>query len=226
LALLHSKSIAFRDLKPENLLVDKTGFIVVVDFGFAKIIGKNMKSFTLCGSAEYLAPEVVTRRGHGQSVDFWSLGIIVYEMMFGVTPFVAGSNRDIFKRILQGEVTFPIMSRMSSEHSIDVESCCDLILRLLDQTPVTRLGSLLDGVGGIVDHDFFKFFNWDALASHTMKPPFLPILKVHGVVAMLESEEDDSEDESEGGRAGSGAGGACWTMTWGTTGDEGDWKGW
>ena len=157
LALLHSKSIAFRDLKPENLLVDKTGFLVVVDFGFAKIINKEMKSFTLCGSAEYLAPEVVTRRGHGQSVDFWSLGVIVYEMMYGVTPFFAETNRDIFKRILQGDVEFPTvnLSDSSSTSRVEdgaedgvedgVESCCDLILRLLDQAPMTRLGALLDG---------------------------------------------------------------------------------
>ena len=89
LALLHSKSIAFRDLKPENLLIDEDGYLVIVDFGFAKILKNHQKTYTLCGSAEYLAPEVILRRGHDCSVDYWSLGIIVYEMVCGETPFQA-----------------------------------------------------------------------------------------------------------------------------------------
>ena len=155
---LHSQDILYRDLKPENVLVAADGYVKIADFGLSKEnIQGHSDAKSICGTAEYLAPEVVTRRGHGQSVDFWSLGVIVYEMMYGVTPFFAETNRDIFKRILQGDVEFPTvnLSDSSSTSRVEdgaedgvedgVESCCDLILRLLDQAPMTRLGALLDG---------------------------------------------------------------------------------
>jgi protein kinase A len=86
LAYLHSKDIAYRDMKPENCLVDKDGYPKVVDFGFAKII-KNSKTYTLCGTPEYLAPEIVLGRGHDKSVDYWAFGILLYEMIAGYSPF-------------------------------------------------------------------------------------------------------------------------------------------
>jgi serine/threonine protein kinase/CRP-like cAMP-binding protein len=236
LALLHSKSIAFRDLKPENLLIDEDGYLVIVDFGFAKILKNHQKTYTLCGSAEYLAPEVIVRRGHDCSVDYWSLGIIVYEMICGETPFFSVSPRDIFKRILQGDVTFP-NSFFGKEQNGNA-ACRHLILSLLDQTATTRLGALLNGVGDIVDHAFFENFDWLLLAKREIIPSFIPVLSEHGVVALQEEsssseEEDDEGDEGdEDGKEATAATckptstAAVWEKTWGTRGTEKEWEDW
>jgi serine/threonine protein kinase len=223
LALLHLKSIAFRDLKPENLLIDGDGYIVVVDFGFAKIV-KSKKTYTFCGSVEYLAPEIILRRGHDSSVDFWSLGIIIYEMIYGVTPFYSDSHRSIFKKILKGDVIFP---KAGDGNTGTNDDRCNFIHSLLDQTPTTRLGCLLNGVGDIVDHPYFNGFDWNLLSKREMAPPSLPVLSEHGVVA-LESEDEeetasgDDDDKEEKVKSVT----ASWMKTWGIPGEGKEWENW
>lgn len=102
---LHSKSIAYRDLKPENLLIDREGHLKLVDFGFAKVVTD--RSFTLCGTPEYLAPESITHKGHDQGVDWWALGILVYEMLVGNPPFFDDNPYNLYQLILQCDFDVP-----------------------------------------------------------------------------------------------------------------------
>ena len=83
---MHSKNVVYRDLKPENILINKNGYLKLTDFGFAKQL-ENEKTYTLCGTPEYLAPEIILNKGHGKAVDWWTLGILLYEMLEGIDPF-------------------------------------------------------------------------------------------------------------------------------------------
>lgn len=102
---LHSFSIVYRDLKPENLLIGINGYLKVADFGFAKLV-KN-KTYTICGTPDYIPPEVLMNSGHGCAADWWSLGILIYEMMTGVTPFSAENPMAMYDKIIKGEYRFP-----------------------------------------------------------------------------------------------------------------------
>jgi len=102
---LHSKNIVYRDLKPENILIDTTGYLKLTDFGFAKVI--ETRTYTLCGTPEYLAPEILLNKGHGKPVDWWTLGILTYEMIAGIDPFADEDPMAIYQKILRGKVRFP-----------------------------------------------------------------------------------------------------------------------
>ena len=116
---IHSLGCAYRDLKPENLLMDATGYLKVIDFGFAKHIpfekkGKiHQKSFTLCGTPEYLSPELVLSKGHDKSADYWALGCLIYELLVGRTPFAHDNHQEVFKRILQSAKSLRCPSKMN-----------------------------------------------------------------------------------------------------------------
>ena len=102
---LHSKNVVYRDLKPENLLICPDGYLKLTDFGFAKIV--NSRTFTLCGTPEYLAPEILNNTGHGKGADWWTLGIIIYEMLVGIDPFNDNDPMSVYGKILKGRVKFP-----------------------------------------------------------------------------------------------------------------------
>ena len=102
---LHNKNIIYRDLKPENILINQNGYLKLTDFGFAKIITD--LTYTLCGTPEYLAPEIITNKGHGKPVDWWTFGILLYEMLVGIDPFNDNDPMGIYQKILKCKVKFP-----------------------------------------------------------------------------------------------------------------------
>eukprot|EP01029_Cantina_marsupialis_P017092 TRINITY_DN383_c1_g1_i3.p1 TRINITY_DN383_c1_g1~~TRINITY_DN383_c1_g1_i3.p1 ORF type:complete len:811 (-),score=267.69 TRINITY_DN383_c1_g1_i3:286-2718(-) len=170
LEYLHGLGIIHRDLKPENLLLTKDGFLKLADFGFAKQIG-NTRTYSLCGTPEYTAPEVYKRAGHGRGVDFWALGVLLYEMASGFSPFHVHSQNswDCYVEISKYEKSYPNVqfpSLFSAELS-------DLLLRLLHPNPNKRIGSRRTAKE-IKRHPFFSRFSWSSLVKMETKAPFIP----------------------------------------------------
>jgi|ERR1712137_61836 len=180
---LHSKHIIYRDLKPENILIDKTGHLLLTDFGFAKRVEDN-RTFTLCGTPEYLAPEVIKGKGHGNEVDWWALGVLIFEMLAGYPPFFDENPFGIYEKILLGRIPFPSHIDASSR---------DLIKKLLTHDRTRRFGNLKDGVNDIKRHRFFKTVDWDALAAKRVKPPMVPKVDREG-----DTQNFDEYDEESG----------------------------
>jgi len=173
---LHSRSICHRDIKPENILINAAGYVVLADFGFAKVVLD--KTFTMCGSPEYMAPEILLGKGHSLSVDHWALGVLCYEMLVGQTPFihVGATKVTLFRRICNGTFAFP----NPRKHGIDVsDSAKSFIKGLLNKNSWERMGSKLK-LGGeeeIRTNPWFqglltKFYN--AFLSEKVSPPWLP----------------------------------------------------
>lgn len=157
---LHSKNIVYRDLKPENVLLDNEGHVKITDFGFAKKVLD--RTWTLCGTPEYLAPEIIQSKGHGKAVDWWALGILIYEMLVGYPPFFDDSPFKIYEKILQGKVEFPrFMDPMAR----------DLIKRLLTTDKMKRLGNLKNAALDVKEHKWFKGVDWDELCNRQIASP-------------------------------------------------------
>ena len=173
---LHSKNIIYRDLKPENILINKNGYLKLTDFGFAKIL-ENEKTYTLCGTPEYLAPEIILNKGHGKAVDWWTLGILLYEMLVGIDPFSDDDPMKTYQKILKGKINFP--------KTIDKDAK-SLIKHLLTQDTSKRFGCLKNGVKDILNHRFFDGFDWKNFVYLTLTPPYIPDVK---------SEDDTSNFE-------------------------------
>ena len=165
LQYLHGLNIVYRDLKPENLLIGPGGYLKLTDFGFAKILKE--ETWTLCGTPEYLAPEIVQSKGHGISVDCWALGILMYEMLCGYAPFYDENPCGIYEKIVIGKFEFP-------KH-VD-EFPRDIIKRLLILDKTKRLSCIngADGTNIIRRHKFFRGVDWNTLPSGRIHAPIIP----------------------------------------------------
>ncbi|TGJ84282.1 hypothetical protein E0Z10_g4475 [Xylaria hypoxylon] len=167
LEYLHSRNIIYRDLKPENLLLDRHGHLKITDFGFAKRVPD--KTWTLCGTPDYLAPEVVSNKGYNKSVDWWSLGILIYEMLCGYTPFWdSGSPMKIYENILRGKVKYPAYVHPDAQ---------ELLERLITPDLTKRLGNLYGGPQDVKDHPWFAEVTWDRLSRKDIDAPYTPPVK-------------------------------------------------
>jgi len=167
---IHERGYTYRDLKPENLLVDKDGYIRICDFGFAKRLREGEKTATLCGTPEYLAPELVLSRGHNRGVDYWALGVLIYELITGNTPFFDNNQSRIFVKIINAAkvLSFPSGLRPSAQ---------DLIRKLLDPNPALRLGMLRGKWEDIKQHIWFKGIDFPALEKKEYTSPWVPKVK-------------------------------------------------
>jgi cGMP-dependent protein kinase len=185
LAYLHSRKICYRDLKPENLLIDDVGYIKIVDFGFAKVI--ESKSYTLCGTPEYLAPEIVLAKGHNKGVDYWALGVLIYEMRHTYSPYAqdidVNDHVAICKNIVKNQLKFP--------PGCSDSPCATMIKGLLTTQPHMRLGCMAGGAVDIKSHMFYKGFSWNKLLQKEIKAPWIPKLKSKQDTSLFEPPEDD-----------------------------------
>uniref|UniRef100_A0A8B9QNW6 Ribosomal protein S6 kinase n=1 Tax=Anas platyrhynchos TaxID=8839 RepID=A0A8B9QNW6_ANAPL len=163
---LHGLGIIYRDLKPENILLDEEGHIKITDFGLSKeAIDHDKRAYSFCGTIEYMAPEVVNRRGHTQSADWWSFGVLMFEMLTGSLPFQGKDRKETMALILKAKLGMPQFL------SIEAQS---LLRALFKRNPSNRLGAGFDGVEEIKRHSFFVTIDWNKLYRKEIKPPFKP----------------------------------------------------
>jgi serum/glucocorticoid-regulated kinase 2 len=164
---LHTLDFVYRDLKPENILLDVNGHICLTDFGLAKELNPSSETetYSFVGTPEYLAPEMVQGTGHNKAVDWWCLGILLYELTVGITPFYSGNVDEMYHKIVHAKLRFP--PRLSEE-------CRDLISKLLIRDPKDRLGSGDGDVEELKSHKFFEKIDWDVLMRKEIESTFKP----------------------------------------------------
>ena len=155
LGYLHKKDIVHRDMKLENILIDEKGYVKLIDYGLAKILKEDQEATSFCGTPEYLSPEMVAQLGHDKSVDWWAVGVLIYEMLIGVTPFFNRNKNTLLNKIKNSKVVFPDRKKYRIDYSDDL---MDLVMRLLDKDKSTRLGTQGDAEE-ILAHPFFSSIN-------------------------------------------------------------------
>lgn len=163
---LHRMGVLYRDLKPENILLTASGHVILTDFGLSKFLveSEDYSTQTFCGTAEYLAPEVLLGEAYSFGIDYWSFGTILYEMLAGITPFWADNHADMYRRVLEDPLEFPA-------DIFDYETA-EFLSDILDRDPRTRLGA--NGVDEIKSHVYFADISWEDLRARRIQPPFVP----------------------------------------------------
>ncbi|KAL7866265.1 hypothetical protein SRHO_G00115120 [Serrasalmus rhombeus] len=180
LEYLHTKDIVYRDLKPENILLDREGHIKLTDFGFAKKVVD--RTCTLCGTPEYLAPEVIQGKGHGLAVDWWALGVLIFEMLSGYPPFFDDNPFGIYQKVLAAKLNFP--------RHLDFY-VKDLIKKLLVVDKTKRLGNLRGGAEDVKKHRWFRSIDWDVVPQRRLKPTIIPKVMHEGDSSNFDTYPDE-----------------------------------
>ena len=181
---LHNKGIIYRDLKPENILMDEKGYLRLADFGMAKKLNNNEKAMSFCGTPEYLAPEIIIGEGHDKNADWWSFGILIYEMLCGLPPFYVENLERMYELIKSGPLKFPKRITLSDEAK-------DIIKKLLERNVKKRLG--YNGIKEIKEHPFFKDIDFNLIEQKKIPAPFVPKINDKMDVTYFD-EECTSED--------------------------------
>ncbi|GJN67542.1 protein kinase DC2 [Purpureocillium lilacinum] len=190
LEYLHERQggVAYRDLKPENLLLDRDGHIKLVDFGFAKRLGykddRPVETYTLCGTPEYLAPEVIHNKGHTTAVDWWALGILIYEFLTGYPPFWHQNPIEIYKQIVEKPVIFPQDPPISPDAK-------DLIRSFCTTDRSRRLGNISGGAARVKAHPWFADVDWDAVIARRGQGPIVPPVRYPGDAQCFDTYPED-----------------------------------
>jgi len=183
---LHSLGVIYRDLKPENILMDENGFVFLTDFGMAKELKQGEVAMSFCGTPEYLAPEIITGEGHNKEADWWSLGILAYETMYGIPPFYNQNQMIMYDLIRECNLSFPQTPDISKEGK-------DFIKLLLNKDASKRLGAMSD-FDDIKKHPWFSDLDWDLLYQKKIEPPFKP--KVSGENWLDNFDEEFTKEEA------------------------------
>ena len=171
LECLHNYDVIYRDLKPENILLDYTGHIALCDFGLCKLdMKKNDTTNTFCGTPEYLSPELLIGNGYSKVVDWWTLGVLLYEMMVGLPPFYSENTAEMYRKILTDPLRFP--DELGQTHALLSPEAKSILRVLLERDPLKRLGA--NGPDEIKRHPFFANINWELLYHKRIIPPFRP----------------------------------------------------
>ena len=173
LGYLHDSKILYRDLKPENILMCNDGFIKLADFGLAKMINDEEIANSFCGTPEYLSPEMINGTGHDHTVDWWALGVLIYEMVIGIPPFYNSNKHKMYNLIEKGDIKWPDQKKHGFSASPDAQ---DLINKLLDKNKTQRLGQKGDAAE-VLAHPWFKEIDQKALVEKKLVPPFKPTIK-------------------------------------------------
>ena len=168
LGYLHKEfNVIYRDLKPENIILDEHGYIKLTDFGLAK---QADQSNTFCGTPEYVSPEMLTGSGHNKTVDWWALGILIYEMLAGIPAFYDKDVNQMFQNIQKADIIWPNKKDNGFQFSKDVT---DLIIKLLQRDKIQRLGAKNDAEE-ILEHKFFRGINTNKIMGRIFKAPYIP----------------------------------------------------
>jgi len=183
-AHIHTSNIIHRDLKPENILLEVNGYSKLTDFGFAKIVEPGARTYTLCGTPEYIAPEVLLNKGHGKPVDWWTLGILIYEMIVGQPPFCDEEPMGIYQKILAGKIYFPKYFDRNAKA---------LVKKLVTADLSKRYGNLKAGSDDVLKHKWFASVDMSKLLEKSIPAPYKPNVKDANDVSNYENIPDSKE---------------------------------
>jgi len=185
---LHDRNVIYRDLKPENLLLTEHGHIKLTDMGLAKfVIGK---TFTTCGTPDYFAPELISSSGHNKAVDWWTLGVLIFELMSGHPPFESAYPMQIYTKVMKGinKVVMPQKCQGATG---------ELIKALLKNDPGERIAMKTGGVQNVKDHNFFSGFEWAKMKKLELPPPYVPVVKSKKDLANFCARKEDMPRQLE-----------------------------